>query len=126
MAWFSRVVRGSPVLLLMWMLLSAGQGAAQEPGRVVGRITDGAGNPVRGATLVLVSDADSSRSTATSGETGGFEFARVAAGTYTLRAERPGFATRTTRVTVEPGERETVIARLRPARTVPTAALRQP
>lgn len=126
MAWLSRVVRGSPILLLMWMLLAAGQGAAQEPGRVVGRITDGAGNPVRGATLVLVSDADSSRITASSGETGGFEFARVAAGTYTLRAERPGFATRTTRVTVEPGERETVIARLRPARTVSAAALRQP
>lgn len=125
MAWIRRVVRGSPILLVLGMLL-AGQGAAQEPGRVVGRITDGVGNPVRGATLVLVSDADSSRVSTSSGETGGFEFARVAAGTYTLRAERPGFATRTTRVTVEAGERETVIARLRPARTIPTSALRQP
>lgn len=126
MAWIRRVVRGSPILLVLGMLLSAGQGVAQEPGRVVGRITDGAGNPVRGATLVLVSDADSSRASTSSGETGGFEFARVVAGTYTLRAERPGFATRTTRVTVEPGERETVIARLRPARKVPIAGLRQP
>lgn len=110
----------------MGMLLSPGRSTAQEPGRVVGRITDDAGNPVRGATLVLVSDADSSRTGTTSGETGGFEFARVTAGTYTLRVERRGFATRTARVKVEPGERETVIARLRPARTVPTAALRQP
>lgn len=125
MAWIRRVVRGSPILLMLGMLFAA-PSAAQEPGRVVGRITDGAGNPVRGATLVLVSDADSSKASTTSGETGGFEFARVAAGTYTLRTERPGFASRTTRLTVAAGERETVIARLRPARRVPVSALRQP
>jgi protocatechuate 3,4-dioxygenase beta subunit len=94
----------------------AGPAAAQEPGRVVGRVTDGAGNPVKGAAVELVADAGGARATATSGETGGFEFAGVAAGAYTLRAEGAGFSAHTSRVTVGAGERRTVIARLRPAR----------
>lgn len=129
MAWFGRVVKGAPVLLLAGALLAgepaAAQDAAREPARVVGRVTDGAGNPVKGASLELVADADGSRATASSGETGGFEFPRVAAGTYTLRAERAGFAAGSTRVTVAPGERHTVIARLRPGRPERPAALRQ-
>lgn len=110
MAWLSRVMG------LLLVLVMAGIAAAQEPGRVVGRVTDGAGNPVKGAAVELVADAGGARTTATSGETGGFEFAGVAAGAYTLRAEGAGFSAHTSRVTVGAGERRTVIARLRPGR----------
>lgn len=110
MAWLSRVTG------LLLVLVMAGIATAQEPGRVVGRVTDGAGNPVKGAAVELVADAGGARATATSGETGGFEFAGVAVGAYTLRAEGAGFAAYTSRVTVAAGERKTVIARLRPGR----------
>jgi protocatechuate 3,4-dioxygenase beta subunit len=126
MAWFGQVVKGA---LLVGALLAgepaSAQGGAAEPARVVGRVTDGAGNPVKDATLELVADADGTRAIASSGETGGFEFARVAAGTYTLRTERAGFAQGSTRVTVAAGERRTVIARLRPGRPVRATAIRQ-
>ena len=112
MAWWSRVMG----LLLVLVMAAAGPAAAQETARVVGRVTDGAGNPVKGATLELVADAGGARASATSGETGGFEFAGVAAGAYTLRAQGSGFASHTSRVTVAAGERRTVIARLRPTR----------
>lgn len=129
MPWFGRVMKGAPALLLAGALLAgepvAAQGAAAEPARVVGRVTDGVGNPVKGATLELVADADGTRATASSGETGGFEFPRVRAGTYTLRTARAGFTEGSTKVTVAPGERRTVIARLRPGRQERSTALRQ-
>ena len=111
MAWLSRVMG-----LLLVLVAMAVPAAAQEPGRVVGRVTDGAGNPVKGAVVELVADAGGARVTASSGETGGFEFAGVAAGAYTLKAQGAGFSAHTSRLTVGAGERRTVIARLRPGR----------
>lgn len=92
--------------------------AAQDTARIVGRVTDGAGNAVAGARVVLVApEAASPAVSTTTGETGGFQFAGLSAGTYTVRAERPGFAAREQRVTVEAGERLTVVARLRAERS---------
>lgn len=111
------------VMWLATMLVATGTAAsAQEPARVVGRVTDGLGNPVKGATLELVDDRDGTRATTASGETGGFEFARLPAGVYTLRAERTGFRERSTRVAVAAGERRTVVTRLRTGRTEPDTA----
>lgn len=110
----ARTRRVGPVAAIL--LLAGTMLAAQEHARVVGRVTDGAGNPVRGAVLELVSEADGARTTASSGETGGFEFARLPAGAYVLRAARQGLGDQTTRVTVAAGERRTVITRLRAAR----------
>ena len=129
MAWFGRVVRGVPALLLATAMLAgepvAAQNEAPQTAHVVGRVTDGAGNAVEGATLELVAEADGSRVTTASSETGGFEFRRVAAGVYTLRTVRAGFAARDTRVTVQAGGRHTVIARLWAGRSIPTSAFRQ-
>ncbi|HEX5724591.1 MAG TPA: carboxypeptidase-like regulatory domain-containing protein, partial [Longimicrobiaceae bacterium] len=95
--------------------LAAAAPAAGQSGRIVGRVTDPIGRPVEGATVVLVSaEAGQAPRTARSGETGGFEFAGVPAGSYTLRVERPGFRPRETPVAVEAGELRTVVARLEP------------
>jgi hypothetical protein len=110
----ARIRRVGPVAAIF--LLAGTMLGAQEPARVVGRVTDGAGNPVRGAVLELVREADGAKSTASSGETGGFEFTRLPAGAYVLRAAREGLGDRTTRVTVAEGERRTVITRLTAAR----------
>jgi protocatechuate 3,4-dioxygenase beta subunit len=91
--------------------------AAAQAGRVIGRVTDGVGNAVSDARVALVSaDSTAVVRTETTGETGGFEFARVAPGPYTLRVERAGYRVREMQVDLQPGGRETLIARLGPAR----------
>lgn len=91
--------------------------AAAQAGRVIGRVTDGVGNAVSDAKVALVSaDSAAAVRTETTGETGGFEFARVTPGQYTLRVERAGYRVREMRVDLQPGGRETLIARLGTAR----------
>lgn len=110
--------------VLAALLAMVAPAAAQE-GRVVGRVTDGTGKPVRGASVVLVA-ADSgttARREATTGESGGFDFAAVHPGIYTLRASGRGYRERVVRVELAPSELESVIARLPLARP---AAPREP
>lgn len=88
--------------------------AAAQNGRVIGRVTDGVGNAVPAAQVVLVA-ADSAgavRKETVTGETGGFEFARLTPGHYTVRVERAGYRVREMQVHLPPGGRETLIARL--------------
>ncbi len=101
-----------PILLLLLVFLLPADVAAQAA-RVLGRVTDGVGNPVAGAVVVLV-PADSGRLalTTATGATGGFEFPAVQPGAYTLRAERAGFAAREQAVTVEAGRVTSTIVRL--------------
>ena len=105
---------GIGTLLLLLLLLGTPPRAEAQEGRIVGRVTDDAGNPVAGARVTLA-PADSSQPprTATSGETGGFEFRGLPAGSYTVRASVPGQRSRELRVELEPGARRTVIARMR-------------
>jgi hypothetical protein len=100
---------------LMGMALAAvlHTSAAAQAGRVIGRVTDGAGNAVADAKVALVAENGAAPMRAdTTGETGGFEFARVTPGTYTLRVERAGYRVRELRVDLAPDEMETLIARL--------------
>lgn len=105
-----QAIRGAALLLA----LAAGTAEAQGAGRLVGRVTDGTGRPVTGA-VVTVTHADSAARgrTAASGETGGFGFPALPPGPYRVRVERPGFQPGEERVTVEAGERRTLIVRLR-------------
>jgi hypothetical protein len=77
-------------------------------------VTDGVGNAVPAAKVALVAHdgAAPERSETTTGETGGFEFARLRPGRYTVRVERAGFRAREMQVQLPPGGRETLIARL--------------
>jgi len=107
--------------LVVALALAAGSSvpAAAQAGRVMGRVTDGVGNAVPQARVALVA-ADSAaparppatRAETTTGETGGFEFAGVAPGRYTVRVERAGFRGRELQLHLRPGSRETLIARL--------------
>jgi len=105
-------------------LLALASPAAAQAGRVVGRVTDAAGKPVQGASVVLVA-ADSAAAPArrgTTGETGGFDFAAVQPGVYILRASGTGFRERVVRVELAPAKLESVIARLPLARPAETPA----
>lgn len=105
------------------VLADGGRAAAQETGRlaeagtavqdarVLGRVTDGIGNPVAQATVTLVREDGAAQAT-TSGQSGGFQFQGVAPGTYTLRAQRDGYAVREQRITVRAGRVVTPVVRL--------------
>lgn len=114
------------ILLLVGMTVTAGAASAvAQDGRVVGRVTDGTGNPVAGARVTLVTaQAPQQARTAVTGETGGFEFASVPAGSYRLRADEAGRASREVEVVVEPGKVESVVTRLASARPGRRAAER--
>lgn len=104
------------VVLLLVLLGGAGTVRAQEAGQLVGRVTDGVGRAVEGARVEVVRDEPAAQGrTARSGETGGFGFGALPPGRYRVRVERAGFQPREERVTVEPGDRHTLIVRLRPA-----------
>ena len=107
---------GGAMVIAAALLFLAAVPAAAQAGRVIGRVTDAAGNPVAGARVELVAPDSTAVRTATTGETGGFDFAAVPAGRYTLRTAAPGFRPRELRVELAPHGRETLIARLRPAR----------
>lgn len=109
-----------PVILLLALaaaLLLAGFRTAQDTGRIVGRVTDLAGNPVAGAEVVArhADPAGPGRTTRT-GDTGGFQLTGLPPGRYAVRAERDGLAPAEQAVELEAGERESVILRLRAAR----------
>lgn len=73
-----------PVLAVM---LTAAGVPADQTARVLGRVTDAAGNAVAGARVTLAEPGGGAARSTASGQTGGFEFTGVAPGTYTLRAE---------------------------------------
>lgn len=117
-----RVERASrPVILLLALaaaLLLAGFRTAQDAGRIVGRVTDAAGNPLAGAAVTaLPAEADAPRLETRTGETGGFQLSGLRPGRYTVRAERRGYAPAGQGVELGPGGRGTVILRLRRARS---------
>jgi hypothetical protein len=113
------VVRGMRMLALLLGVaaLAAGAPAGGQAARVLGRVTDGVGNPVAQARVTLLPlDADTRAHETVSGSTGGFQFGDVAPGTYTLRAAREGFAVRERRITVRPGQVVSQVVRLRSGR----------
>ena len=103
---------------VVWMLAVAGglagaDGLAAQDARVLGRVTDGVGNPVANAAVTLVpDDSGAARQETVSGQTGGFQFPAVAPGTYTLRAARDGYTVREQRITVRAGRVVTPVVRL--------------
>ncbi|HEX6042778.1 carboxypeptidase-like regulatory domain-containing protein [Longimicrobium sp.] len=112
------VRRGLRVLGVVAGLVLGGAGPLWgQDARVLGRVTDGVGNPVAEARVTLVPQgaAEGARETV-SGNTGGFQFAGVAPGTYTLRATRDGYTVQERRVTVRPGQVTSQVVRLQRGR----------
>ncbi|SDU35567.1 carboxypeptidase regulatory-like domain-containing protein [Jiangella alkaliphila] len=74
---------------------------AVETGAVAGTVRDAAGAPLAGVTVTL---AGTSLDPVTTGDDGAFGFDGVAAGTYTVTAERTGYAPLHQRLTVTAGQ----------------------
>jgi hypothetical protein len=113
------VRRGMGVLALLGGMALGGAGPleGQQAARVLGRVTDGVGNAVAEARVALVPEgATDPRHETVSGQTGGFQFAGVEPGTYTLRATRDGYGAQERRITVRPGQVVSQVVRLQPGR----------
>lgn len=106
------------VALLLGVAVLAGAAPVEgQAARVLGRVTDGVGNPVPQARVALVAEgAQAPAHETVSGQTGGFQFAGVQAGTYVLRATRDGYGVQERRITVRPGEVVSQVVRLRTGR----------
>jgi len=122
-------VRRALGMVLVAVMGMAADGLAAQDARVLGRVTDGVGNPVANAAVTLAPDDGAGERSTVSGPTGGFQFQAVAPGAYTLRAQRDGFAVREQRITVRAGRVVTPVVRLsgagRPGRGAVAARSRQ-
>ena len=113
------VRRGMGVLALLGGMALGGAEPleGQQAARVLGRVTDGVGNAVAEARVSLVPEgATDPRHETVSGQTGGFQFAGVEPGRYTLRATRDGYGVQERRITVRPGQVVSQVVRLQAGR----------
>jgi TonB-linked SusC/RagA family outer membrane protein len=97
-------------LLLALALTTVGSANAQAPGRVVGTVTSNAGQPVSGASVVVVGTGSSTLT----GQDGRYTLTGVAAGAHQIRASSIGYGEVTQQVTVAAGASVTVDFQLTP------------
>jgi protocatechuate 3,4-dioxygenase beta subunit len=94
------------MLPLLTMLLTGLAATALEAqsARLLGRVTDSLGRPLRDAAVMLErEDAAAPAASTTSGATGGYQFRDVPPGIYHLHAVRPGYRDDDLRVRVQEG-----------------------
>src|SRR3982751_2044755 len=68
-------------------------GAQSQTGEIFGKVTDDSGAVLPGVTVTLTGPALLQPLTATTSETGSFQFPRLDVGTYNVKFELPGFKT---------------------------------
>jgi Carboxypeptidase regulatory-like domain/TonB-dependent Receptor Plug Domain len=79
--------------LLVISVLSSTALAQSITGSMSGTVTDANGGVVAGATVTLVNEQNKSARTATTNDSGRFDFAALLPGVYSLKVERQGFQT---------------------------------
>ena len=84
--------RSAAVVAVCACLLGATAASAQvQTGEIFGRVTDNTGAVLPGVTVTLSGPSLLQPLTATTTETGAYQFPRIPIGTYTLKFELPGF-----------------------------------
>lgn len=101
--WWRRSIRGAGFVLLL-ALLGAADAAAQETGRIMGRVTTRSAAPLPGVQVYLLG---TEQGTITN-EDGRFVIPNVRPGAHQVRVERIGFGSVTQDVTVAAGQTSTV------------------
>jgi len=77
---------------LVLFILTTAAYAQYENGSLVGTIHDSTGAAIAGATVSVMNDATGITSTSAANATGDYEFPSLRVGTYTVRAQAPGFS----------------------------------
>ena len=89
---FSRILQTSLVLAVGLLLLSVTPLYAQvDAGAILGTVTDTSGAVVKSASVTLTNEGTSAKLTATTGDDGGYKFAPVRIGVYTVGITMQGF-----------------------------------
>src|SRR5687767_10936213 len=97
-------LRSAAVLALLALLPGVAPAAAQsQTGEIFGKISDASGAMLPGVAVTLSGTSLLQPLTATSSDTGSYQFPRLAVGTYDVKFERPGF-----RSTIQAGIQVTV------------------
>ncbi len=87
---YSKLVKRTVFLLFFSIFLSLSVYSQSGTSSITGTISDGAGNIVPGATVALISEQNSRRTTVTN-ESGVYTFASVQPGSYKIEVEAQGF-----------------------------------
>jgi protocatechuate 3,4-dioxygenase beta subunit len=115
------------MLTLLTVLLTGFAATALEAqsARLLGRVTDSRGRPLRDAAVVLEPEGAAGHRVATaSGATGGYQFTGVAPGVYRVSTGRPGYRGDELRVRVKEGLVLVPVFRLPAGRTEPERVAR--
>lgn len=91
MSRIQRMIAPLAVVLIVTLFLPATLFAQLDTGRITGTVFDPSGAIVPGATVTLTNTGTSVAQSMKSTSTGTYSFSGVRPGTYTLRAEAPGF-----------------------------------
>ena len=81
------------ILILACSLVSGQVAFGQTFGSIDGEARDASGAAVAGVTISATNKGTNAARTATTNDAGAYSFPSLAPGTYTLRAEKPGFKT---------------------------------
>ncbi|PYV12194.1 MAG: hypothetical protein DMG07_17590, partial [Acidobacteria bacterium] len=84
-------VRGVSCLLLLWLGMLTAADAQTVSGQISGRVVDPQAAVVAGATVRLTSDLTQQVREFITDSSGGFIFASLVPGNYSVRVENPGF-----------------------------------
>ena len=105
-------VRWSTCLVACCLILHASAFAQVTTADVVGRVTDGSGAVLPGATVTIQNEGTHDVRTVPTSDSGDYVFNLLPIGTYTITVELQGFATRTARMALSAGDRARFDTRL--------------
>ena len=86
-----RTSRAIVMLVALCLLLAAPALPQSSTSTVLGSVTDAQGAAIVGANVTLVNEGTQERRTASSDESGNFQFTNILPGNYTARVESEGF-----------------------------------
>src|SRR5262245_42992106 len=86
-------VRAIALLAALLLSIAGTAGAQSQTGEIFGKVTDESGAILPGVSVTITSPGLLQPLTATTSETGSFQFPRLAVGRYTVKFELPGFKT---------------------------------
>jgi hypothetical protein len=106
---------------LVLFILTTAAYAQYENGSLVGTIHDSTGAAIAGATVSVMNDATGITSTSAANATGDYEFPSLRVGTYTVRAQAPGFSIALAQhISIAVGSRERINLELKAGSTSTT------
>ena len=95
-----------------WLLCVAVVTAQVTTADLVGRVLDGSGGALPGATVTATNTATGAVRTSVTNETGDYSFSLLPIGPYTVKVELEGFSPQARSVTLSAGDRQRVDASL--------------